>query len=200
MPSAVEELIQSEARPRWSVRLLGQRDPGGHIVLVAQQGSHEDQVAVADLRLPEGVVITKGDGRKGHVVGHPLVQHGDVVILEVVDDPVDHLEKESGQGQGEDHRPHTLADPKLLVLHEHVVDSVQRAAAEERGQVIHLADFIFLIIINVQLIAAVQVVPRVPIAVLHPLVVVVEVLARSPAGLVISRERDGAHNPDRHVG
>lgn len=205
MTRAVVELVHAESRARQAVRLRGEREPRRHALFEAQQRAHENQVAVAHLRLPDEVVVAQGDGRKCHIVGHSFIQHGDVVILVKVYDPVDYLQQESGQGHGEDHRPQTLADAELLVLHKHVVGAVQRAAAEESGQVVHLADVVAVPLpaVIVHPAALVQVFLRVPVTVtlLHPSVVVVEAGITVPTGgLVVGSEGDGAHDPDRHGG
>lgn len=70
-------------------------DPRGHVVFIPQQLAHEQQVTITDLGAAEVVVVTEGDGREGQVWGISLVQHCDVIVGQVVDDTVEHLEEES---------------------------------------------------------------------------------------------------------
>lgn len=201
VPSAVVELVQGESRARRAIRLRGQGETWCHAFLKAQQRAHEDQIAVAHLRLADEVVVAYCDRGKGHVGSRLLVQHGDAVVLEVVDGPVGHLQQEGGQGHEEDQSPQALAEAKLLVLHKHMVGAVERAVAEERGQVVHPPDALLLFLVCLAL--SVQEVQRlaVPVALLHSLVAVVEgVLAVSAPVVVVGGEGDGAHDPDRHGG
>lgn len=197
--STVVELVEAEARPRGPVWLRGQWKPWCHAFFKPQQGAHENQVAVAHLRLPHKVEVTHGDSWEGHVFGRILIQHGDVIILVVVYDPVNYLEQESRQGQGEDQTPQTLANTELLALHKHVVGAMERATAEESGQVVHLPYLVLLLVVIVCLTTTVQVFLRVTVTLLHPVMVVKAVFIISSAWLVV-RKGDGTHDTDRHGG
>lgn len=201
MPSAVVEFIQGEPRARRALWFRSKGETWSHAFLKAQQWAHENEVTVAHLRLAYEVVVTYGDSGKGHVGSRLLIQHGDAVVLEVVYDSVSYLQQKCGQGDEEDQSPQTLTNPELLVLHKHMVGPVEGAAAEEGGQVIHLSNI--LLVFCVPLTAPIQAVKRVtiPVAFLHPLVVVVEnVFAVSSPVVVVGGKGDGAHDPDWHGG
>lgn len=175
------------------VGLRGQRDSRRHVVLVSQQWPHEEQVAVAQLRAAERVEVAERDGGEYHVLGVALVQHGDIVVLIVVDDAVHHLHEEHGDRQQEDHRPHDPADAQL-VLHKDVVAAVEGAAAKKSGEGDVRCLFVFWLIVRFQIFAFLLVLGRLAISrPRHSLVVVVEaVLVRVAVRLVVCAEGDGA--------
>lgn len=195
VPCPVEELCQAEPGTL-AIRLRGKRDPRGHVVLVTQERSHKKKVAVAELGPAEGVVIAEGDGWEGHVVGIALIQQGDVVILQVVDDPVTHLEQEEAEGSHEAKSPETLPHPVLLVLYKDVIGTMEGTTAKEGCQANVCFLYLFWLFINFQLIALFFALSRVTLAQpRHPSVVVIEaVFVRPSDRVVVGCERDGACN------
>lgn len=100
MPCPVIELGHAEPGTL-AIRLRGKLEPRCHVVLIPYEWSHKEQVAVANLGTTEGVEVAESDGWEGHVGCIALIQHGDMVILNVIDNSVTHLHQEHTEGQQE---------------------------------------------------------------------------------------------------